>query len=67
MICAIREMKPLRSDAVIVVVSSPVDCLTHLAQNVSGLPSTQVFGTGTYLSTIRLRGMLASKDTVHNS
>jgi L-lactate dehydrogenase len=61
---AIREMKPLREDAIIIVVSNPVDFLTHLAQTVSELPTTQVFGTGTYLSTVRLNGMLASKTGV---
>jgi len=43
----------------IVVVTNPVDILTHVALVASGLPRSRVFGTGTTLDTARLRITLA--------
>ena len=47
-------MQPIQKDAVMVLVTNPVDTLTLIAQNISGLPRNQVFGSGTYLDTCRL-------------
>ena len=49
------QLKPLNPSAVIVIVSNPVDIMAYYAQELSGLPRTQVFGTGTSLDTARLR------------
>lgn len=46
---------------VLVVASNPVDLLTQVAQEVSGLPAGQVIGTGTLVDTARLRGLLAAE------
>lgn len=46
-------------DAVLIIVSNPVDLLTLAAQRISGLPPSQVVGTGTVLDTSRLRSTLA--------
>lgn len=54
-------MTPFKSDAILLVVSSPVDLLTSLALKLSQLPPSQVLGSGTYLDSVRLRGMLADK------
>ncbi|KAI8990018.1 lactate dehydrogenase B [Pilobolus umbonatus] len=51
----IGGMQPIRPDAIILVVSNPVDILTHIARKLSGLPPSQVLGSGTYLDTTRLR------------
>lgn len=48
-----------RKDAIVFVVSNPVDVLTYLAVKDLGLPSNQVIGLGTVLDTTRLRSMLA--------
>jgi len=40
---------------IIVVVSNPVDVLTRIVTEVSGLPPSRVLGTGTMLDTARLR------------
>lgn len=48
-------MQPIRKDSVILVVSNPVDILTHITWKLSGLPANQVIGSGTYLDTTRLR------------
>jgi len=41
--------------ALVVVVSNPVDVLTRVMQQASGLPTARVLGTGTMLDTARLR------------
>lgn len=57
----IQAMRPFRSDAILLVVSNPVDLLTTIAQQLSGLPPSQVLGSGTLLDSVRLRGLLANK------
>lgn len=59
-----EAMKPFRADTVLLIVADPVDLLTSLAKQMSGLPESQVFGTGTALDTYRLRGMIASRALV---
>jgi L-lactate dehydrogenase len=54
-------MQPIRKDAVLLLVANPVDVLAYFAQKYSGLPRTQVLGTGTFLDTVRLRGVVAEK------
>ncbi len=51
----------LRKDAVILVVSNPVDILTYAAAQRLGLPAGQVIGLGTLLDTIRFRSLIAEK------
>jgi len=50
-----------RSDAIVFVVSNPVDILTHLATAYLGLPWTQVIGLGTMLDTARLSSLIADE------
>lgn len=57
----VRAMTPFRADAIVLVVSNPVDLLTSVAQELSRLPKFQVFGSGTFLDSMRLRGLLADK------
>lgn len=51
----------LRKDAIVFVVSNPVDILTYLAVQELSLPCSQVIGLGTVLDTTRLRSMLAQR------
>jgi L-lactate dehydrogenase len=51
----------LKKDAIVFVVSNPVDVLTYLAVKELGLPATQVLGLGTVLDTVRLRSLLAAR------
>lgn len=60
-------MKPIQKDAIMILVANPVDVLTHIAQKLSGLPRHQVFGSGTFLDSSRLRGFLAKKLNVSPS
>lgn len=57
----IGAMEPFRRDVILLIVTNPVDILTTLAQELSGLPPAQVIGTGTFLDSVRLRGMLADQ------
>lgn len=61
---AINDMKPFRPDTILLLVANPVDVLTYFAQKFSGLPKHQVIGSGTFLDSARLRGILATKAEV---
>ncbi|AEF93425.1 L-lactate dehydrogenase [Desulfotomaculum nigrificans CO-1-SRB] len=47
------------SESIILMVSNPVDVLTYAALKISGLPASQVFGSGTVLDTSRFKAELA--------
>src|SRR4051794_29941387 len=51
----------LKESAYLIVVSNPVDVLTHLAVRRAGLPWQRVIGLGTVLDTARFRSNLAKK------
>lgn len=46
-------------EAVLVIASNPVDLLTQMVSQLSGLPPGRVIGTGTVLDTARFRALLA--------
>src|SRR5262249_16643199 len=46
-------------DAVVVIVTNPVDVVTYAALRILGLPANQVLGSGTVLDSSRLRSLLA--------
>lgn len=54
-------------DAVYLLVTNPCDVLTVAAQQISGLPSSRVFSSGTVLDTARLRWKLAQRAGVAQS
>jgi L-lactate dehydrogenase len=51
-------------DGVIVIASNPVDLMTKLSLDMSGLPPSQVLGSGTLLDTARFRSLLGDHYTV---
>lgn len=51
----IPEILKYAPDAVILIVSNPVDVLTYRAYQVAGLPKGRIFGSGTTLDTARFR------------
>ncbi len=55
----------LNDGATIVVVSNPVDILTHLAAKSGIVPESQVLGLGTVLDTCRFRSLLADHFNVN--
>lgn len=54
-------------DAIIILVTNPVDVLTVVAQQITGLPPNRIFGSGTVLDTSRLRWLLARRAGVTTS
>merc|ERR1712002_788819 len=48
-------------NAIIMVVSNPVDLMTYVTWKLSGFPKNRVFGSGTNLDSSRFRVMLAEK------
>lgn len=55
----LENMQPIKKSAIIIVVANPVDILTLHVHKTAGLPSNQVFGSGTLLDTIRLKEILS--------
>lgn len=58
-ICA--SLGKINPNALVIVVTNPLDTLTLCVQECLGLPRSQIIGTGTFLDTQRLRGHLAKK------
>ncbi|KAF9428140.1 hypothetical protein BGZ94_003260 [Podila epigama] len=54
----LSQMLPIKPSALFIMVANPVNILTFMAQKLTGLPPHQVFGSGTYLDTIRLRNTI---------
>lgn len=50
----------LRRDAIVFVVSNPVDILTRLAVETLPVPAERVIGLGTLLDTVRFRSLIAA-------
>lgn len=48
-------------EAILLIVTNPVDVMTYVSLKLSGLPSTCVIGSGTVLDTARFRYLLAEK------
>lgn len=57
----------VEKEAIVLVVANPVDVLTHYAQKFFDLPKGQVFGSGTFLDSARLKGKLAEQVGVSQS
>lgn len=57
----IDSMKPFNQKTILLIVSTPVDILTSMAQRISGLPKHQVIGLGTALDSVRLRKLVSRK------
>ena len=54
----IPEIVKVNREAILLMVTNPVDILTWAAQKLSGLPPRQVIGSGTVLDTARLKYLL---------
>ncbi len=55
----VPQLLKVAPDALLLVVTNPVDVLTYVVQKLSGLPARRVFGSGTVLDSSRLRFLLA--------
>src|SRR3989339_1743148 len=56
-----QKIGRLKPTSIVIIVSNPVDVLTHYVQKITNLPAGQVLGSGTTLDTSRLRTMLSLK------
>ena len=57
----VPEITKRNQDAILLVVSNPVDVLTWAAWKLSGYPSNRVLGSGTVLDTARLKYLLGER------
>lgn len=57
----IKDLQPINKDAIIIMVTNPVDILTLYVQELTSHPRSRIFGSGTFLDTQRLRGLLSEK------
>lgn len=55
----IPEIVKYNPNAILLVVSNPVDILTHVTWKISGFPKERVIGSGTVLDTSRLKSILS--------
>lgn len=60
----IKNLAPINPQAILIMVTNPLDALTTIAQKISGLPQNQVFGAGTFLDSQRLRSLIAQEVNV---
>ena len=57
----IREVKRVKCEGILLIVSNPVDILTQVALEESGFPKERVIGSGTVLDTARLKYSVSEK------
>ncbi len=55
----VPEILKYAKDAIIIVVTNPVDILAYVTMKISGLPSNKVVGSGTVLDTSRFRYLIS--------
>lgn len=60
----IPRLAAVAPDAILIIVTNPVDVLTQFALELSGFSANRVFGTGTMLDTMRFRYHIAQKANV---
>lgn len=60
-VSCVKSILEYSKDPIIIIVSNPLDVMTHAAFKASGLPSTKVFGMAGILDTARYRAFLATE------
>ncbi len=60
----ISSILPYNNNPIFIIVTNPVDIISYVAWKSSGLPSSQVIGSGTVLDTSRFRHLLSLKCNV---
>jgi len=63
----VPEIAKLSPDAILLVVSNPVDVLTYITYKLSGFPKERVIGSGTVLDTSRLKYVLGRYFDMNNN
>ena len=57
----IPKVAKYNPEAVIIIVTNPLDAMTYAAYKLSGFPASRVIGTGTLLDTMRFKQILARR------
>lgn len=60
-----QQLTPLNPNAVVIVVTNPVDVLTWHMQQWLPLPKNQIIGTGTYIDSVRFGDLIGKKINVN--
>jgi L-lactate dehydrogenase len=64
-----RQLIPLLArnnpDAILIVITNPVDILTYLATQISGFPASNIVGIGTLVDSARFRSSLSIEQQIH--
>jgi L-lactate dehydrogenase len=60
----VPQLLAVAPDAIYLLVTNPVDVITHIALKLSGLPKQRVFGSGTVLDSSRFRFLIAQRLSV---
>jgi L-lactate dehydrogenase len=63
----VPEITRLSPDAILLVVSNPVDVLTYITYKLSGFPKERVIGSGTVLDTSRLKYVVGKYLDMNNN
>ena len=63
----VPEIARLSPEAILLVVSNPVDILTYITYKLSGFPKERVIGSGTVLDTSRLKYVLGKYFNINNN
>lgn len=57
----VKEVARYAPDCKLMIVTNPVDVMTYIAREKSGLPKSRVFGMGNILDTLRFRSYIAQE------
>jgi len=64
-----RQLIPMLArnnpDAILLVITNPVDIMTYLATQISGFPSARIMGIGTLVDSARFRSLLSVEQQIH--
>lgn len=61
----VPKLVELSPNAIFIVVTNPVDSMTYLTWKLSGLPASQVIGSGTLIDSARFRSYLSQHMKIH--
>ena len=61
----IPEIAKHSPDAILLMVTNPVDAMTYVAFKASGFPASRVIGTGTLIDSARYRSLLSREFKIH--
>ncbi|MFT8592207.1 MAG: L-lactate dehydrogenase [Bifidobacterium sp.] len=61
----IPNLVKVAPNAIFMLITNPVDVVTHVSMKLSGLPADQMFGSGTNLDSARLRFLIAQQTGVN--